>query len=79
MKLNDTMILRTWQYTSRDLRTGGVSKRHTINENLTGAALGDQEAAYISFRTAMLIVMGWNYLMKGSTMRFYLVIPLLEH
>ena len=67
------MFLRTWQYTAMGLQTGGVSGRYTINENLTGAVLGSQRPARINFRTALLIVSGWNQL--STRMRYRLVIP----
>lgn len=51
---------------------GCRSGPHLINENLTGAALGDQKPARLTFRTALWVIHGWNQL--GNT-SYRLVIP----
>ena len=68
------MRLRTWEYTVTHQH--GRSGRYTINENLTGATLGDQRPCRISFRTAMWIVHGWNQV--GGLMKYHLVIPIIK-
>lgn len=72
MKLRDPMHLRSWQYVAV-CSDGTRSQRYTINEDLTGAVLGNQRPYLMNFRTASLIVRGWN---KDESMKYYLVIPI---
>ncbi len=66
------MNLREWKYTAKSQYGRLMSGPYTINENMTGAVLGDQKAARINFRTALLIVWGWNQL---GDMKYRLVVP----
>lgn len=69
------MYLRTWKYVGVS-PDGKRSGPHCINEHLTGAVLGEQKPARISFRVALWIVHGWNQLGgEKYPMRFHLVIP----
>jgi len=72
MSLKDPTRLRTWKYSAANL--GGRSI-YVMNENLTGAVLGVQKPARINFRTALLIVEGWNRLNSGIGTKYWLVIP----
>ena len=71
MRLSDPFNLRTWAYTavsSDGTRTGPM----LINESFTGAVLGTQRPARMTFRTAMWLVHGWNQI---GHIRYRLVIP----
>lgn len=59
MSLNDPMNVRSWKYVAVT-SDGKRSEPYTINTNLTGAVLGDQKPAYITFRMALWVVYGWN-------------------
>ena len=72
MELDHPMSVRSWKYVA--VTAGGVrSQPYTINSNLTGAMLGDQKPAYITFRMALWILHGWN--LKVPQISFRLLIP----
>lgn len=71
MRLDDPTNIRTWKYVCVD-SLGKRSQPHQINQYLTGAVLGNQLPARISFRCALWIVHGWNQL---GIFKYRLVIP----
>ena len=73
-KFSDPMYLRIWEYTATSI-SGQRSGPYEINENITGARLGHQKPARLTFRTALWIIHGWNQL---GDMKYRLVIPLLK-
>lgn len=71
MRLTDPLNLRTWQYTAVS-KDGNRTGPMLINESFTGAVLGTQKPARMTFRTAMWLVHGWNQL---GLIKYRLIIP----
>jgi len=72
MRLSDRLYVRSWQYIAVTA-DGKRSQPLTINSDLTGAMLGDQKPAYITFRMALWIIHGWNRQVPNTSYR--LLIP----
>jgi hypothetical protein len=74
MSLADPMNLRTWQYV---VRFGANHRGHayTMNENLTGAVVGDQRPLRTTFKAALAIIAMWNANNTWSKNPYRLLIP----
>ena len=72
MSLNDPMNVRSWKYVAVTA-DGNRSGPFTINSVLTGAMLGNQKPAYITFRMALWIIHGWD--LKVPRISYRLLIP----